>query len=67
MEENIWLPLINNLRQPKGIRTNTQTEKSHIPQMLRDSAASWWHRWRIKAFKTYRPVKRQNTMHFKKQ
>lgn len=26
-EENIWLPLINNLRQPKNICTNTHTNR----------------------------------------
>lgn len=34
--------------------------------MLRDSATSWGHRWRIKVFTAYRPIKRQRTkMHVK--
>lgn len=56
--KKIQLPLINNLRQPKNICTNTHIyiEKSHIPQALRDSATSRGHRWRIKAFTVHRPA-----------
>lgn len=55
--EIIWVPLINNLRQPKKYlykHIYKQEKKSHIPQMLSDSATSWGHRRRIKAFTAYR-------------
>lgn len=41
-------------------------KKSHIPQMLRDSATSWGHRWRIKAFTAHRPIKRQKMKMYEK-
>lgn len=60
--EIIWVPLINNLRQPKKYlykHIYKQEKKSHIPQMLSDSATSWGHRRRIKAFTAYRSIKKQ--------
>lgn len=57
-DEIIWVPLIKNLSQPKKFCTNIyiNRKKSHFPQMLRDSATSWGHRWRIKTFTAYRPA-----------